>query len=86
MTDGPAESSPTTIFELKNTSAEPLNITAEELLQRFVRGDRSRGETEGHGLGLSIARDLASLMGGSLRLDIDGDLFKAIVTLPNHEA
>jgi signal transduction histidine kinase len=86
VTDGPAESSPTTIFELKNTSAEPLNITAEELLQRFVRGDRSRGETEGHGLGLSIARDLASLMGGSLRLDIDGDLFKAIVTLPNHEA
>ena len=81
VSDGPA----TTLFELKNTSAEPLNISAEELMQRFVRGDRSRGETEGHGLGLSIARDLASLMGGSLRLDIDGDLFKATVTLPKEK-
>ena len=80
--DGSAKSSTTTIFELKNTSAEPLNISAEELMQRFVRGDRSRGETEGHGLGLSIAKDLVSLMGGSLSLDIDGDLFKATVTLP----
>lgn len=71
-----------TTFELKNTSAAPLNITAEELMERFVRGDRSRGETEGNGLGLSIARDLADLMGGSLVLDIDGDLFKATVTLP----
>lgn len=76
----------TTTFELKNTSAAPLNITAEELMERFVRGDRSRGETEGNGLGLSIARDLADLMGGSLALDIDGDLFKATVTLPKHEA
>ncbi|MEE1299090.1 MAG: HAMP domain-containing sensor histidine kinase, partial [Acutalibacteraceae bacterium] len=76
----------TTTFELKNTSAAPLNITAEELMERFVRGDRSRGETEGNGLGLSIARDLASLMGGSLALDIDGDLFKAIVTLPKQKA
>ncbi len=80
--DGATEGSLTTIFELKNTSAEPLNISAEELMQRFVRGDRSRGETEGNGLGLSIARDLADLMGGSLALDIDGDLFKATVTLP----
>lgn len=77
--DGPAL---TTTFELKNTSAAPLNITAEELMERFVRGDRSRGESEGNGLGLSIARDLAALMGGSLALDIDGDLFKATVTLP----
>lgn len=82
VSDGPA----TTLFELKNTSAEPLNISAEELMQRFVRGDRSRGETEGHGLGLSIARDLTALMGGTLSLDIDGDLFKATVALPNHEA
>lgn len=76
----------TTTFELKNTSAAPLNITAEELMERFVRGDRSRGETEGNGLGLSIARDLADLMGGSLALDIDGDLFKATVTLPKENA
>ena len=84
--DGTPEASRTTVFELKNTSAEPLNISAEELMERFVRGDDSRGETEGHGLGLSIARDLAALMGGCLSLDIDGDLFKATVTLPNQEA
>ncbi|MBP5272101.1 MAG: HAMP domain-containing histidine kinase [Clostridia bacterium] len=72
----------TTVFELKNTSAAPLNISAEELMERFVRGDRSRSETEGNGLGLSIARDLASLMGGKLQLDIDGDLFKATLSLP----
>lgn len=72
----------TTVFELKNTSAAPLNISAEELMARFVRGDRSRGETEGNGLGLSIAKDLATLMGGRLDLTIDGDLFKATVTLP----
>ncbi|MBQ6445696.1 MAG: HAMP domain-containing histidine kinase, partial [Clostridia bacterium] len=81
VSDGPA----TTLFELKNTSAEPLNISAEELMQRFVRGDRSRGETEGHGLGLSIARDLTALMGGTLSLDIDGDLFKATVALPKEK-
>ncbi len=85
VSDGPAgpdSASLTTVFELKNTSAEPLNISAEELMARFVRGDRSRGETEGNGLGLSIARDLAALMGGSLELAIDGDLFKATLTLP----
>lgn len=76
----------TTAFELKNTSAAPLNISAEELMERFVRGDRSRGETDGNGLGLSIARDLATLMGGDLKLDIDGDLFKATVTLPKENA
>ena len=85
VSDGPAGADGlphTTIFELKNTSAAPLNISAEELMARFVRGDRSRGETEGNGLGLSIARDLADLMGGRLDLTIDGDLFKATVTLP----
>lgn len=79
---GAAAASLTTKFELKNISAAPLNISPEELMERFVRGDRSRGETEGNGLGLSIARDLATLMGGSLELSIDGDLFKATVTLP----
>ena len=74
-----------TTFEIKNTSAAALNISPAELMERFVRGDRSRGETEGNGLGLSIARDLAALMGGTLDLAIDGDLFKATVTLPEQE-
>ncbi|MCI5754585.1 MAG: HAMP domain-containing histidine kinase [Clostridiales bacterium] len=60
----------------KNTSRDRLNITADELMERFVRGDASRA-SEGSGLGLSIARSLVQLQGGSLELVIDGDLFKA---------
>ena len=59
----------------KNTSIYELEITAEELMERFVRGDKSRS-TEGSGLGLSIARNLTELNGGSFNVDIDGDLFK----------
>ena len=59
----------------KNTSKYELEITAEELMERFVRGDKSRS-TEGSGLGLSIARNLTELNGGSFDVDIDGDLFK----------
>lgn len=69
------------IFEVKNISGEPLNISAEELMERFVRGDSSRTDG-GSGLGLSIARDLCILQGGELTLSIDGDLFKATVRLP----
>ena len=69
------------IFSVKNVSAEALNIPPEELTQRFVRGDQSRTK-EGSGLGLSIAKDLCSLQGGALELQIDGDLFKATVKLP----
>ena len=68
-------------FTFKNVSAAPLNITAEELKERFVRGDESR-HSEGSGLGLSIAGSLAELMNGSVDIVIDGDLFKAIVILP----
>jgi len=68
-------------FELKNTSRAPLDISPKELTERFVRGDRSRSE-EGNGLGLSIADNLCKLHGGELILNIDGDLFKAIVKLP----
>ena len=69
------------VFEIKNISAKALDITPEELTERFVRGDESRSE-EGNGLGLSIAKELASLQNGRLELSIDGDLFKAKVILP----
>ena len=59
----------------RNISKYELNITGEELTERFVRGDKSRN-TEGSGLGLSIARSLTELQNGSLQIDIDGDLFK----------
>ncbi len=68
-------------IDIKNTSREPLDIPAEELMERFVRADSSRS-TEGSGLGLSIARSLSELMGGQLTLILDGDLFKAQVTFP----
>ena len=69
------------IFTIKNVSGEALNIDPDELTQRFVRGDASRS-LEGSGLGLSIAKDLCRLQGGELKLEIDGDLFKAAVSLP----
>ena len=69
------------VFRIKNVSGEPLNIDPDELTQRFVRGDASR-TLEGSGLGLSIAKDLCTLQGGELKLEIDGDLFKATVSLP----
>ena len=65
----------------RNISATPLNISAEELMDRFVRGDASRN-TEGSGLGLAIARDLTQLQRGTFALTIDGDLFKATLTFP----
>ena len=69
------------VITFKNTSAQPLDISEEELMERFVRGDSARA-TEGNGLGLSIAQSLAELQGGQLRLHIDGDLFKAILIFP----
>lgn len=62
-------------IEMKNVSKEKLNISAEELTQRFVRGDKSR-YTEGSGLGLSIAKSLTELQNGTFEIQIDGDLFK----------
>jgi signal transduction histidine kinase len=59
----------------RNTSRNELKLSAEELTERFVRGDASRS-SEGSGLGLSIARSLAELQGGSLAVTVDGDLFK----------
>ena len=68
-------------FLFKNTSKEKLDISEEELMERFVRGDSSRN-TEGNGLGLSIAKSLAQLQKGWLRIETDGDLFKAILRFP----
>ena len=69
------------IVTFRNISREPLDVTPEELMERFVRGDSSR-HTEGSGLGLSIARSLAESMGGEFILSVDGDLFKAAVIFP----
>ena len=69
------------VFEIKNISAQPLDITPDELTERFVRGDKSR-TAEGNGLGLSIAKELCKVQNGELELSIDGDLFKAKVEFP----
>ena len=69
------------IFTIKNVSESSLNISPDELTERFVRGDVSRA-TEGSGLGLSISKDLTRLQGGEFQVVIDGDLFKAVVAFP----
>jgi len=69
----------------KNISANELNIQAEELMERFKRGDESR-TSEGSGLGLSIAKNLIELQKGKFNIQIDGDLFKAILYLPKYTA
>ena len=69
---------------LKNISSYPLNIPADELLERFTRADLSRS-TSGSGLGLSIAKSLTELQGGSLTPVVDGDLFKVILRFPLRE-
>ena len=68
-------------LSLKNISREALNVPVERLMERFVRGDESRS-TEGSGLGLSIAQSMTELQHGTFAVEIDGDLFKAMVTLP----
>ena len=69
------------IISLKNISREPLNISTDELTERFVRGDASRN-TEGSGLGLNIAKSLMDIQKGQLQLLVDGDLFKATMVFP----
>lgn len=66
---------------LKNISNEPLNIPAEELMERFVRGDAARN-TEGSGLGLNIAQSLMQLQKGTMEVQVEGDLFMVRLTLP----
>ena len=67
------------IIIFKNISRDRLNITEEELFERFVRGDAAR-HTEGSGLGLTIARSLTELMGGKLVIEIEGDMFRAKIS------
>lgn len=69
------------VFTFKNTSKDMLDISEEELMERFVRGDKSRN-TEGNGLGLSIAKSMAEVQKGTLDITIDGDLFKATLAFP----
>ena len=68
-------------ISVKNISKEPLNVDAQELMERFVRGDASRN-TEGSGLGLNIAKSLMEVQNGQLSLTVDGDLFKATLHFP----
>lgn len=69
------------VFSLKNVSEQPLNISADELTERFIRGDISRS-TEGSGLGLSIAKTLTEMQKGTFELYLDGDLFKVTIAFP----
>ena len=66
---------------MKNISAYEMNFEAEEMMERFVRGDASR-TSEGHGLGLAIASSYTANMGGRMELAADGDLFKVILRFP----
>ena len=71
------------LISFKNISAYELNITADELMERFTRGDESRN-SQGSGLGLSIAKSLIEIQKGKFNIHVDGDLFKAMIYLPKH--
>ncbi len=71
----------TAILEIKNIAGYEMNFTKEDILERFSRGDKSRS-TEGNGLGLSIAQGFTTACGGKFDIDIDGDLFKAVLKFP----
>lgn len=73
------------LLTFKNISAQELNISADELMERFTRGDASRS-TEGSGLGLSITKSLIDLQHGKFNIQIDGDLFKAMIAMPKYQA
>ena len=69
------------IISFKNISRTELNVSPDELVERFVRADSSRS-TEGNGLGLSIAQSIVDLQGGKLEITADGDLFKVNLQFP----
>lgn len=68
----------------KNMSASELEFTAEDAMERFIRGDKAR-HTEGSGLGLAIVRNLVEMQGGKIQIVLDGDLFKVVITWPKHK-
>lgn len=72
------------MLTIKNISAYELNISADELMERFKRGDESRS-SQGSGLGLSIAKSLIDIQKGNFHIEIDGDLFKAIIKMPKYK-
>ncbi|MDD4170567.1 MAG: HAMP domain-containing sensor histidine kinase, partial [Desulfotomaculaceae bacterium] len=78
------DSGPAVTLTLKNISAYELNISAEELMERFTRGEESR-TSQGSGLGLSIAKSLVEIQNGSFNVEIDGDLFKAVIRMGKAE-
>lgn len=69
------------VLQMKNIASYEMDFAADEIMERFVRGDQSR-TTEGHGLGLAIASSFTQNMGGFLNVDIDGDLFKVTMEFP----
>ncbi len=69
------------LITFRNISRVPLELSGEELTERFVRGDASRS-SEGSGLGLSIAKSLAELQNGTMDISVDGDLFKVVLRFP----
>ena len=73
------------VIMIKNIASYEMSFTTEEILERFARGDKSR-TTEGSGLGLSIAQGFALACGGDFKIEIDGDMFKAIITFPLYNA
>lgn len=84
-TDGSSDAPPQAVITIKNIASYEMNFTTEEILERFTRGDRSR-TTEGSGLGLSIAQGFALACGGDFKIEIDGDMFKAIISFPLYNA
>ena len=76
------EKDSTVELTIKNVSSNRLNISPDELMERFIRGDESRS-TDGSGLGLSITDQLVSIQGGSFEIEIDGDLFKSKIKIPS---
>ena len=72
-------------LSVKNISKQQMNVRGDDLTERFIRGDSSR-TTEGSGLGLSIAKSLVQVHGGTFEIVLDGDLFKVVLTFPEYVA